>query len=198
MGRAVRITLSVVVLVASLSLLGLAALTASLNEAVLFLPRLFVAVALVLVGFVVADFVGDRVDRLADQMALGAPLGSVARVLVLALVTLTALAQLSVPTAILSALVGIVLVAGAFTLALAFGLGSRDVARELSAGRYVGASFEIGQVISVDRIRGEIVALESAATVVRTDTGETVRVPNHLLLESVVTVHAPRTGAPGT
>lgn len=195
--RAVRLTLVVVVIVASLSLLGLAALTASLNAAVLFLPRLFVAVALILVGFVVADFVGDRIDRLADQMALGVPLGAVARVLVLALVTLTALAQLGVPTAMLSALVAIVIIAGALTLTLAFGLGSREVARELSAGRYVGASFEVGQVISVDRIRGEIVAFDTAATVVRTEAGETVRLPNHVLLESVVTVHGPGGSAAG-
>ena len=40
-------------------------------------------------------------------------------------------------------------------------------------------------------MRGEIVALERAATVLRTPDGRTVRVPNHLLVESVVGVEEP-------
>jgi small-conductance mechanosensitive channel len=191
-GRAVRITLSIVVIMASLSLLGLAALSQSLNEAVLFVPKLLVALALVLTGVIVADLVRDRVERIATQMAVGAPLGRLAQLVVLAIFILTALAQLSISTGILTALVGITFLAAVLTVALAFGLGSREVAREISAGRYVGTSFEIGQTISLDgAVRGEIVALESAATVLRDDEGLTVRVPNHLLVESIVTVHTP-------
>ena len=189
-GRAVRITLSVVVIMASLSLLGLAALSASLNEAVLFVPKLLVALALVLAGIVVGEFVRGRVDRLATQMAIGGPVGRAAELLVVALFVLTALAQLSIPTAVLTALVGIGLVAAVLTVALAFGLGSREVAREISAGRYVSGSFAVGQTIGLDgAVRGEIVALESAATILRTEDGLTVRVPNHLLVESVVTIY---------
>ena len=200
LGRAVRITLSVVVVMAAVSLLGLGALGRTLNEAVLFLPKLFVALALMLAGVIAADLVRARVDRLSDQMALGAPLGRLAQLVVLAIFLLTALAQLSVPTTILAGIIGIALVAAMFTIALAFGLGSREVARELSAGRYVGTSYDVGQTISLDgQVRGEIVALEGAATVLRTDDGRTVRVPNHLLVESIVIVEGapPRARAPG-
>ena len=188
-GTAVRVALSVVVLVASLSLLGLGALGASLNELVLFLPKAFVAIVLLLAGVVVGDFVRRWVDRVAEQMNVGGPLGAVAQAAVIALFALTALAQLGIPTEILTALLGLVLVAGSLTFALAFGLGGRDVARQLSAGRYVSGSFSIGQTITVAATTGEIVALENAAVLVRTDDGRTLRVPNHLLLESVVTLH---------
>jgi len=75
------------------------------------------------------------------------------------------------------------------TVALAFGLGGRDVARELSAGRFLRTAYSEGQVISVGEVRGEIVAMETAMTVLRTSAGETVRVPNNMLLNSVVRVH---------
>ena len=52
--RAVRIFLSIVVIFAALSLLGLQFLSASLNQAILELPRLFIAAALVLGGAVAA------------------------------------------------------------------------------------------------------------------------------------------------
>ena len=188
LGRAVRIALTIVVVLAAVALLGLGALEASLNAVVLFLPKLFVAAVLVIAGFVVADFVGDRVARVSDQMNLGAVPARLAQGIVIALFVLTAFAQLGVPTAILTSLVGLLMLAAALTLALAFGLGGRDVARQLSAGRYVGGTFEIGQRIAVAGVAGEIVALESASIMLRTDEGRTVRVPNNLLLESIVTV----------
>jgi small-conductance mechanosensitive channel len=188
LGRVVRIVITVIVVIAAVTTLGLGALSEALNEAVLFLPKLIVALALVLIGVIAADFARDWVDRLTDQMALGLPAGRAAQVVVFSLFLLTAAAQLGIPTEILTAVVGLVVVAAALTLALAFGLGSRDVARQLSAGRYVGASFTVGQTISLDDVSGEIVALETAAAVLRTPDGRTVRVPNHLLLESVVAV----------
>ena len=193
-GRIVRIALVVVVVFAAASLLGLAALSASLNAILLFLPKLLVAIVLVVAGTIVAQLVGDYVDRTTRQMAIGGPFGRIAQMVVLAIFVLTALTQLGIPTAILALAFAIVFVAAALAVALAFGLGSRELAREVSAGRYVGGAFAVGQTISVDGIRGEIVALESAATVLRSDDGSTLRVPNHLLLESVVTLHEPLPG----
>jgi len=76
------------------------------------------------------------------------------------------------------------------TFALAFGLGGRDFARAVSAGRYVRSAYEVGQDISLGEVRGRIEAIEGASTVVDSGDGRSVRIPNHLLLESIVTVHA--------
>jgi small-conductance mechanosensitive channel len=182
------------------SLLGLAGVGAALNEALLFLPKLFVALVIVLVGVVVSQIVGDWADRLADQMALEFPIGRLVQAAILATFVLTALAQLGIPTEILFTLIVIALAAAAFTGALALGLGGRDVAREVSAGRYLAGTYELGQTIRIGEVRGEIIALERAATVLRTDDGRTVRIPNHLVLDSIVTLderrEQPTTAAP--
>jgi len=190
---AVRIGLSLVVIFAALSLLGLQFLSDSLNSAVLLLPNLLVAAVLVLVGVVLGALARERVERLAYQMDFPVPLGRAAQVTVVGVFAITAAAQIAVSTAILLALGGIFLAAIAATFTLAFGLGGQGVARELSAGRYLRSAYEPGQTISVGDVRGQIVAIETAATVLRTSTGETVHVPNDLLLRSVVTVH----GIPG-
>src|SRR5436305_12760589 len=52
--RAVRIFLTIVVVFAALSLLGLQFLSASLNQAILELPRLFIVATLLLAGVVLA------------------------------------------------------------------------------------------------------------------------------------------------
>ena len=190
-GAAVRITVSIVVVFAALTLLGLEPLSQSLNEAVLFLPNLIVASALVLAGVVLAGLARERVDRLSYQMDFAVPLGQLAQVSVLAVFGLMALAQLGVSAGILFAVVVILLAAAAATFALAFGLGGREVAKALNAGRFVRGAFEVGQTISVGGVRGEIISIDPEATVIGTAEGA-VRVPNHLLVESVVTVHAPR------
>ncbi len=192
-GRALRIALTLVAVFAALSLLGLQFLDESLNAAVLFLPKLLAAAALVLAGVVLGGLVRQRGDRLAGQMDLPVPLGRVAQIAVVAVFAITAAAQVAVSTAILMALVGIVLSGAVATLAISFGLGGHGLARELSAGRYVRGAFEPGQTISFGDVRGEVVAVETAATVLRTSGGETVRVPNDLLLSSVVTVHSAST-----
>nr|MBA2630144.1 hypothetical protein [Thermoleophilaceae bacterium] len=161
LGGAVRVGLTLVVIFAALSLLGLQFLSESLNKAVLFLPNVLLAGALLLAGVVLGGLARERIDRTARQMDFPVPLGAVAQTVVVAVFVITAAAQIAVSTAILMVLVGILLAAASATLALAFGLGGREVARELSAGRYLRGSYEIGQTISFEEVRGEIVAFDT-------------------------------------
>ena len=184
---AVRIILSVIVVFAALTLLGLEPLSQSLNEALLFLPNVIAAAAIVLAGVVLAGLVRERVDRLTYQMDFPVPLGQLAQVATLAIFAITAAAQVGVSAGVLVLVVAIVLAAVAGTFAIAFGLGGREVARALNAGRFVREAYEVGQTIQVGEWRGRIVAIEPDATVLGTEDGR-VRVPNHMLLESVVRI----------
>src|SRR3954462_6704679 len=193
---ALRISLTVVVVFAALSLLGLQFLSESLNKGVLFLPKVLAALALVLIGVVLAAFVRERVDRTATQWDLPIPLGLAFQGVVLAIFILTAAAQLTISIGLLMVLVAILLAAVAAPFAIAFGLGGRDVARSLSAGRYVRAAFSEGQMIRIDDIRGRVERIEPSATVLRTPT-ETIRVPNHVLLDRTVVIEDEGGGASG-
>ena len=186
---AVRIALSLVVIFAALSLLGLQFLSESLNAAVLAIPKVLIAAALVLVGLVLGGIARQRVERLTFQLDLPVSLGQVAQITVVAIFAITAAAQIAVSTAILLLLVAIVLAGVMSMLAIAFGLGGQGVARELSAGRHARTVFVPGEEISVGEFRGTVVAVETMATVLRTGPDEKIRVPNRLLVESVVRIH---------
>jgi small-conductance mechanosensitive channel len=168
LGRVLRIALSLIVIFAALSLTGLRFLSDALNEAVLFLPSVLAAAALVLAGVVLGGLAREWVDRVAYQMDLPVPLGRIAQVAVIAVFAITAAAQVAVSSAILMVLVALLLATAGTTFALAFGLGGRDVARELSAGRYLRTAYQTGQVISFGDVRGRIESIETAATVLRT------------------------------
>jgi small-conductance mechanosensitive channel len=189
---AVRVALTVVVLLAAVSLLGLDPLDEAINEAVLFLPKVLAALALVLAGAVLGSLARDRVERTAYQMDLRGPLAPAAQWFVMGVFAILALAQLGIPTGILTVLAAVAAAGVALTAALAFGLGGRELARDVSAGRYVGSAFSVGQEITIRGHRGQIVAIEGASTVLGTENGASVRIPNHLFLESDVLVHSRR------
>lgn len=191
---AFRLALSVAVIFAAIALLGIDALDESLNEAVLFLPKVLAALALALTGIVLGTLARERVDRLAYQMDLRGPLGPVAQGAVVAVFGVIALGQLGVPTAILTVLAGILAAGAVLTFTLAFGLGSRNLAAEVSAGRYVGTTFRVGQEITLGGTRGEIVAIETVSTLLELSDGETLRIPNHRFLESEVRIHRSERG----
>lgn len=187
--QAVRIGLLVVVVFAALSLLGLEFLSESLNAGILFLPRLLVAMVLLLAGILLAEVARRQVDRLAEQMDVPGPLGLLAEVAIVAVFGVTALAELGVPTNVLLLIVAIVLSAVALTFALAFGIGGQTMAREVSARRYVEGAYEVGQDVSLGGVRGRITEIDATCTVLETAGGERLRVPNSQLIASIVTVH---------
>lgn len=188
-GRAIRIALTLIVIFAALSLLGLQFLSQSLNQGILVLPKLLIAAALVLAGVVLAGFTRQRVDRLTYQLDFPIALGRLAQVTVLAVFGIIAAAQIAISTLVLLILIGILLAGAAGTFAIAFGLGGRDVARALSAGRYIRHAYSVGQEISFGEIRGRVTTMDSISTVLDAGEGRSVVVPNHLLMETVVTVH---------
>ena len=188
--RVIRIFLAIIVVFAALSLLGLQFLSASLNQAILALPRLFIAATLVLAGVVVAGAVRRRADRLTYQLDFPTPLGQISQIAVLAVFIIIAAAELGISTILLIVLIGVLLAAVSGTFTLAFGFGSREVARALSAGRYLRHDYHVGQEIGFGDVRGRITRIHSTSTMLDTGNGSSIRVPNHLLMDSIVTIYA--------
>jgi small-conductance mechanosensitive channel len=187
--RAVRVGLAILVIVAALSLLGLQFLSPALNQAILALPRLFIAALLVLAGAVVAGAARERADRLTYQIALPVPLGQIAQIAILAIFGIIAAAEIGISTFVLVIVIGVLLAAVAGTFTLAFGLGSREVASALSAGRYLRHDYRVGQEIAFGGVRGRISRIHSTSTTLDAGEGRSIRIPNHLLLAEVVTIY---------
>lgn len=197
--RAVRIFLTIVVLFAALSLLGLQFLSVSLNQAILALPEIFIAACLVLGGAVVAGAARQHADRLSYQLDFPVPAGQIVQIAVLAIFGILAAEEIGISTAVLLVVIAVLLAAVSGTFTLAFGLGSREVARALSAGRYLRHDYRIGQEIGFRDIRGRITRIHPTSTLLDAGEGQTIRIPNHLLIESVVTIYADeQRGGPAT
>jgi len=184
---AIRLTIIVVASFAAMTLLGLAFLSDSLNQGILFIPRLLTALALVLIGIVVGALARAWLERTSTQLDFPVAIGPIVQVLVVALFALCAAAQAGVSVAPLVAVALVLLGAIAITLTLAFGLGGREIARSLSSARYARADFEVGQTIRVGDVRGEIVRIDAAVVTLKAG-DDTIRIPNHIVVERIVVV----------
>jgi small-conductance mechanosensitive channel len=189
LGRLVQLAIAVVVVFAAISLLGFSALSTSLNAAILYLPRVFAACALIIIGIVAAKLVREAVDRTSTQLDLGVPVGRIVELAIITVFVVTALSQLGVPTETIRLFLEAVLGAIALTIALAFGLGGGDSARQLTTGRSIQGEFSIGQRITVADVTGTINAIHASAMTLTDANGQDIRVPNHVLAQSIVVVH---------
>jgi hypothetical protein len=113
--------------------LHISAVTTLINSIVLFIPSLIVALVVVMVGFLIASFVGNLVRGGAAEMGFRNPnlLAGAARAAIIGLAVLMALSQIGIAPTLVNALFIAFVGAIALALGLAFGLGGREVAGQL-------------------------------------------------------------------
>lgn len=130
-GGLVRWFFIVVFLVASLDILGLSQVNAFLQEVVLlYLPKVIVAVLILLVAVVIADAMQKFVVGAAKAAQIKSAnfLGSVTKWAIWIFAVLTALVQLNIAVQFINTLFTGVIVALALGFGLAFGLGGQQAA----------------------------------------------------------------------
>ena len=120
--------------------LHLTAVTTLLNSIVLFIPNLVVALIIVLVGVLLAQFVGRLVRGSLSSagVANAGVLGAVVEYGIIGLAIVTALNQIGIASIIVTILFAGVVGALALAAGLAFGLGGRDTAAEIWERSYEG------------------------------------------------------------
>jgi Conserved TM helix len=113
--------------------LGLTYITDLLQRAVLFTPKLLIAMLIVIFGSYCARFVGGAVHNfcLQAQIADGDMLGRIVRYVIMALVVMIALSQVEVGGDIVQRTFLIILAGFVLAFALAFGLGGKNWAANL-------------------------------------------------------------------
>jgi small-conductance mechanosensitive channel len=181
----------------SLGALGLSdVVTSALNSFFIFLPSVVAATAIFLVGAFVARVAGDAITAVTLQanIATGRVLGQAIRTSILLVVIILSLDELGVQTTILTTIIIITIGAVGLGLALAFGLGNRDLAHSIMAGFHAREEFNPGQQLTVGDHTGRLVRIGATKALIDTDDGQ-VSVPNIVLLNEVVQLKPAGEGA---
>jgi len=190
-GKIVYWFILLVFLVSAAELLGLERVSATLDVLALYVPKVFGAALVLLAGVLLAQLLNGVVRGAAEGVGLeyANGLGRIAQGLIIIISLSVAIGQLEVKTDLLNNVIAIVLISVGAAVALALGLGSRDIAGQILAGIYVRELYAVGQQIQIDEIEGQIEEIGTVKTTLLTESGELVSVANRVLLEQRVSSH---------
>jgi hypothetical protein len=137
-GELVKWLVRLVFLVAAANVLGLTQVSELLNQVLLWIPNLIVAAIILLIAPVVARFVRGTIEVGAGEMGFtNAPLlGRIAEVAIVAFAVIIAINQIGIAANLVNTLFIGLVAAVSLAFGLAFGLGGRDVAAELTRSWY--------------------------------------------------------------
>lgn len=140
------------VLLVAANAIGLESLAAVFSELLSYIPGIIAALVIVIVGIVLGEFVEGLLRAAAGAVDGGAVIARIGRVSVIVLAVFMALQELGVATDIVTTAFAILFGAVALALGLAFGLGNRELAGDITRAWY-------------ERYRAEREAVEREAAV---------------------------------
>ncbi len=187
-GKIVYWFVLLIFLVSAAESLGLQRVSATLDVLALYLPKVFAGALVLLVGVLLAQLANGLVRGAAEGVGLdySAGLGRVAQGLVIIISISVAISQLEIKTDLLNHVIVICLITVGLAVALAMGLGSRDIASQILAGIYVRELYQVGQHVQIGEVEGQIEEIGTVKTTLLTDEGELVSLSNKILLEQRV------------
>jgi Small-conductance mechanosensitive channel len=139
-----------------------------------YLPRFFSALALLMLGFYIGNFVKNTVKRLFESFEFGGSnvVSNLLFYVIVVFMSITALNQAGVDTTIITN--NITMILGSFLLAfsLGIGLGSREMVADLLRSFNTRKNYAIGDKIVIGEDVGVVEAIENNSLTLVTKTGK--------------------------
>jgi len=175
--------------------LGMTAISGAIGAFFAYLPNIIAALLLLIVGTSIAQFAAETVEEAARNSGIDfAPaLGKLVSGLIMFVVAMMAIGQLQIDTNMVRIVTSFILGGGALAFGLAFGLGTRDVVRNITAGFYLRKHLVFNQTLEIAGQKGILKGVTATHTMLEADSGETITIANATFLDQ----SAKQTTSPG-
>lgn len=177
-------------LITATETLGLPRISETLDELLLYLPKVIAAALVVIIGLFVAHFTRDLVRSGAEGIGIeyARALGSTVYGVMFVVIMSLAVGELEINTDLLNWVIAILLTAVGVAVALSLGLGTRDLARNILAGVYARDLYEVGSTIELEGIEGTLQQIGTVKTQIKLPDERVVSVSNNVMIDQRVTV----------
>ena len=186
----VKWLLWLVFIIVAADIMQLTVISEEIANLLRYLPILLSAMVIFMIGLYAARLIKKALVSVFDSMGVGGSkiISSIVFYIIAIFVTITALNQAQIDTSIITS--NITMILGAFLLAaaLGFGLGSRDVIRDVLRTFYTRKSYAVGDTISIGDTKGTIDSIDSISLTLKTDKGKVV-IPISEVVENRVQIH---------
>lgn len=172
----VKWLLILVFLIVAADILNWQIISVEIGNLLHYLPRFFSALALLMIGFYIGNFVKNTVKRLFDSLEFGGSnlVSNLLFYVIVIFMSVTALNQAGVDTTIITN--NITLIMGSFLLsfALGVGLGSREIITDLLRSFYTRKTYAVGDRIVIGEDEGTIESIDNNSLTLVTYKGKFV------------------------
>ena len=177
----------IILLIMASDIMNMKIISQEISNLLSYLPKLFSAIVIFMLGLLFANFVKKGLKSLFDSMDLsgGKMLSQVVFFLLLIFISITALNQAGVDTEIITSNLIMILAAFLLAFAIAFGLGAREVVGKLLKTFYARKTFEVGQKLTFNDTSYTVESIENIFIVLKNNKGKLI-VPIEDLIESQV------------
>ncbi|MCA0152837.1 mechanosensitive ion channel family protein [Winogradskyella vincentii] len=177
----------IVLLITASDILGLEIISTQISELLSYLPQLFAALLIFILGLLFANFVKNGLKSLFESMDLsgGKMISQVVFFLLLTFISITALNQAGIDTAIITNNINMIIAAFLLAFAIAFGLGAKEVVGKLLKSFYARKTYEVGQKIEFNNKKYKVEAIEGISIKLKNDDGILI-VPINEIVENQV------------
>ena len=168
--------LYLVLLIVAADIMKWNAVSSGTSNLVQYIPTLFSALALFVIGLYLANLVKNAVNRLFDSFDLNGAkiISNILFYIIAVIITVTALNQAGINTDLITNNLTIIFGAFLVTASLAFGLGSKEIISDLLKSFYARKNFEIGQKIKFKNVSGTIESIDNISMILKTEDGKIV------------------------
>ncbi|PCJ66706.1 MAG: hypothetical protein COA58_04405 [Bacteroidetes bacterium] len=182
-----------VVIVSTTKNLGIEILTTQVERVIEFIPNVFTAVLILLVGYIIATKIKEVLINLTTSLGgvAGSLLGNIMYYFIMIMVVITAIEQMGVNTDLISRniliIVAVILIAGA----VAYGYAAREVMRNMLSSFYSRKNFHEGQRIKIGDLEGVILEIDNTSLVLKTGDSKVVLPSSELMSNRIEIIEEP-------
>ncbi len=166
--------------------LGLPVVATWLGGVSTYLPRVLVAVLILLAGFLAGSLARDAIATAASAAGInyGVLLGRVVYIAILLIAIVTGIDQIGIESRFLTVTITIVIGSIVGAAALAFGLGARTAVSNIIATHYLRQIYRVGHVVKIGEVQGKISEITNTAVIIENPNGRLV-IPAKAFSETV-------------
>ncbi len=185
----VKWVMYIILIIMVSDIMNLAMISQQISNLLGYLPQLFAAVVIFTIGLVLANVIKKGLKSFFESMDLSGAkiISQIVFFIILIFTSITALNQAGVNTEIITSNITMILAGFILAFALAFGFGAQKVVGELLKTFYARKTYEIGQNIEFNNIKGEVESLDGITVTIKTEQGKLV-VPIKDIVESQVKI----------
>lgn len=189
-GKFVYYILILLVIVTVSDSLGLDVVSTQISMLIAYMPKLFVALVLLVVGLYMATFIRDIIAGATSSLGIGTGkvISSLVFYVLMIMVLITSFNQAGIDTTIFTSNLLLILGAILISAAISYGFASRDVLKNILAGFFSKNTYNVGMKIEVDGTRGTIIEISTIGVKILEDDDNIMVLPTHILVTEKVRI----------